>query len=175
MLRRLLVGVLKGTLIGGLVASLWVYGLGIPLVVGVLGYVAAILTGVFAALVAGKPIWARGAWIEVLLKSVVAALLGAGVMYAFRSWLDAAISVGPLGEGLLSTLPFVMLPLLATVLAVFFEVDNTDEPVTETRDERAQRQRVDGNGAVTDTDAAEALEAENELEPVERPSARRKA
>ena len=173
MLRRLLLGVRKGALIGGLVGSLWVFVLGIPLVVGVLRYLAAILTGVFAALVAGKPIWSRGAWIEVLLKSVVAAALGAGVMYAFRSWLDATISVGPLGQGLLSTLPFVMLPLLATVLAVFFEVDNTDEPATETPDERAQRQRVGGNGAAADADAAEALEAESE--PVERPSARRKA
>lgn len=164
MLRRLLLGMLKGALIGGLVGSLWVFVLGIPLVVGILGYVAAILTGVLAALVAGKPIWARGAWIEVLLKSVVAALLGAGVMYAFRSWLDATISVGPLGQGLLSTLPFIMLPLLATVLAVFFEVDNTDEPAAERDDQQAKRMRVNGDGAAANDEADELEPASERVE-----------
>jgi len=160
MLRRILLGVLKGTLIGALVGVLFVYGLGIPLLAGVAGYLAAIVTGVFVALLAGKPIWASGAWIEVLLKGVAAAVLGAGALWAVRAFLEASISVGPLGQGLLSELPFVMLPLVATLLAVFFEVDNTDEPEATPPGDHAKRLRVNGDGAASDE--ADALEPASE-------------
>lgn len=149
MLRRLLLGVFKGILIGGLVGSLCVFGLGLPLLTGVLSYLAAIFTCVFVALFAGKPVWARGAWIEVLLKSVAAAVLGFGVLYAVRNWLDTTLSAGPLGQGALSELPLVMLPLVATVLAVFFEIDNADEP-TASQDDGSRRQRVAGETAADD-------------------------
>ncbi len=162
MLRRMLLGVLKGILIGGLVGGLWVFGLGTPLVAGFLGYVAAILTGVCAALVAGKPIWARGAWIEVLLKSVAAAVLGFGVMYGVRNWLDTTLSAGPLGQGLLSELPLVMLPLVATVLAVFFEIDNTDEATNASDADGTQRRRV-----AADSESSHSIEAELESEGVD--------
>lgn len=160
MLRRLLLGVLKGILIGGLVGSLLVFGLGMPLMTGFLSYLAAIVTGVGAALLAGKPVWARGAWIEVLLKSVAAAVLGFGVLYAVRNWLDTTLSAGPLGQGSFSELPLLMLPLVATVLAVFFEIDNTDEPPAETRDGDAKRLRV--NGEAEDADQTGALEPASE-------------
>src|SRR5690349_5624070 len=158
MLRRILLGVLKGTLIGGLVGVLFVYGLGIPLLAGFAGYLAAIVTGIVVALLAGKPIWARGAWIEVLLKGVAAALLGAGALYGVRAFLDASLAVGPLGQGLLSELPLVMLPLVATLLAVFFEVDNTAEPAAQVGEQQAKRLRVNGDGDGAASDEADALE-----------------
>lgn len=160
MLRRVLLGVLKGILIGGLVGSLWVFVLGMPLMTGFLSYLAAIFTGVCVALLAGKPVWARGAWIEALLKSVAAAVLGFGVLYAVRNYLDATLSAGPLGQGSFSELPFLMLPLVATVLAVFFEIDNSDEPVTEAAADPPQRQRVAGE--IADDDAVDAREPESE-------------
>lgn len=162
MLRRLLLGVLKGILIGGLVGSLWVFGLGLPLMTGFLSYLAAIFTGVCAALLAGKPVWARGAWIEVLLKSIAAAVLGFGVLYAVRNWLDTTLSAGPLGQGSFSELPLVMLPFVATVLAVLFEVDNTDEPTTEPPADRAERPRI-----AADATADGAIDAEPESERVD--------
>lgn len=168
MLRRLLLGLLKGLLIGGLVGSLLVFGLGLPLMVGFLSYLAAIFTGVCTALLAGKPVWARGAWIEVLLKSVAAAVLGFGVLYGVRNWLDTTLSVGPLGQGSVSELPLVMLPLVATILAVFFEIDNTDEPTTETRADGAKRLRVDG-------ETAEEMDHTDMLEPASGRVERRRA
>jgi hypothetical protein len=125
------------------------------------GYLAAVVTGIFVALLAGKPIWARGAWIEVLLKGVAAAVLGAGALYAVRAFLDASLAVGPLGQGLLSELPLVMLPLVATLLAVFFEVDNTDEPTAEPGDQQAKRVRVNGDGAAA-SDETDSLEPASE-------------
>lgn len=169
MLRRFLLGMLKGILIGGLVGSLWVFGLGLPLMAGFPSYLAAIFTSVCVALLAGKPIWARGAWIEVLLKSIAAALLGSGVLYAVRNWLDTLVSAGPLGQGALSELPLLMLPLVATLLAVFFELDNTDEPGTESSNANSRRQRIAADDA---TDHA--IEPEHESERVEPPRANHK-
>ena len=157
MLRRLLLGVLKGTLIGALLGSLLVFVLGVSLMTGFLSYLAAVFTGVCVALLAGKPIWARGAWIEVLLKGVAAAVLGAGLLYGVRTFLDTSLALGSLGTGSLSQLPLVMLPLLATVLAVFFEVDNTDEPAERPEDDRQKRLRV--TDRAKDVDEVEALEA----------------
>lgn len=157
MLRRLLLGVLKGTLIGAFVGSLMVFVLGVSLMTGFLGYLAAVFTGVCVALLAGKPIWTRGAWIEVLLKGVAAAVLGAGLLYGVRSFLDTSLALGSLGVGSLSQLPLVMLPLLATVLAVFFEVDNTDEPAERSAGDPQKKLRVpDRAEGVDDVDALEA-------------------
>jgi len=172
MLRRLLLGVLKGTLIGAFVGSLLVFVLGVSLMTGFLGYLAAVFTGMCVALLAGKPIWARGAWIEVVLKGVAAAVLGAGLLYGVRTFLDTTLALGSLGSGSLSQLPLVMLPLLATVLAVFFEVDNTDEP-TERRpeDDRTKKPRV--TERAEDVEDADALEASSESAGQQRASHKR--
>ncbi len=127
MLRRFLLGTLEGALIGAALGALLVYGLHIALLAGVLGYLAAVVTGLCVAAIAGKPIWARGAWVEVLLKAIAAAALGAAGMFLMRHYLDVSLSAGPLGTGLPAELPLVALPFLATVLAIFFELDNTGD------------------------------------------------
>ena len=160
MLRRLLLGVLKGTLIGALVGSLMVFVMGVSLMTGFVGYLGAVVTGVCVALLAGKPIWARGAWIEVLLKGVAAAVLGAGLLYGVRTFLDTSLALGSLGSGSLSQLPLVMLPLMATILAVFFEVDNTDEPRELSKADQDKKLRVTTGGE--DVDEADALQAPSE-------------
>jgi hypothetical protein len=156
MLRRLLLGVLKGTLIGLGVGSLLVFVLGLSLMSGLFGYLAAVFTGVCVALLAGKPIWARGAWIEVLLKGVAAAVLGAGLLYGVRTFLDTSLALGFWGSGSVSQLPLVVLPLVATVLAVFFEIDNTDDPAERLEADRQQRLRVTDRENVDEADALEA-------------------
>jgi hypothetical protein len=127
MLQRLLLGFLKGTLAGAAVGAALVFGVGVSLMSGLVAYPAAIIAGVCVALVAGKPIWVQGAWVEVLLKAIAAALLGMGLTFLVRHYVPGDLALGPLGKGPAGSLPLVVLPLLAAVLGTFFELDNTGE------------------------------------------------
>jgi hypothetical protein len=135
MVRRLLVGLVLGVVIGGMVAAAIVKGLGVTSFVAsggpALAYIAAIATGVLAGLVAGKPIWAKGAWIEVGLKAFFGSLLAAGAMFALRKWGAVSVNLAALGSGTLGDLPVTSLPIISTVLSVFYELDNTDPPPEE--------------------------------------------
>ena len=63
MLGRLITGILKGLVLGGLVGfGLVKLGMAVP--AAWLAYVAAAITGVLIGLIAGKPIWAPDARIE---------------------------------------------------------------------------------------------------------------
>src|ERR1700733_2205698 len=91
MLRRLLIGLVLGLIVGGLAAAALVAGLHMPLFALdtggiVLAYLAAAVTGVLTGLVAGKPIWASGAKIEAGLKAFFGALLATGLLFALRRW-----------------------------------------------------------------------------------------
>ena len=133
MMRRLLLGLVLGLIVGGLVAAAVVAGLHMPVFAGAIGvaiaYAVSSLTGVLTGLVAGKPIWASGAKIEAGLKAFFGALLGAGLMFALRTWATSwTIDVGLLGaagHGTVGELPAASLPLVAAVLGSFFELDNT--------------------------------------------------
>src|SRR5580700_8587653 len=107
MLRRLLLGLVLGLIVGGLIAAGFVQGLGLlsfgPGTGGAaFAYLAAALTGVLTGLVAGKPIWSSGAKIEAGLKAFFGALLGAGLMFAVRRWVDFPLDLAfaglPAGE-----------------------------------------------------------------------------
>src|SRR5271169_3627188 len=106
MLRRLLIGLVLGLVVGGLAAAGLVAGLHMTMFDAgtggiVLAYIAAALTGVLTGLVAGKPIWASGAKIEAGLKAFFGALLGAGLMFALRHWGGALppLNLGFVGGG----------------------------------------------------------------------------
>jgi hypothetical protein len=139
MLVRLLAGILKGLVVGGLLGfGLAKLGMGAP--IAFVAYLAAALTGVVVGLVAGKPIWAKDAKIEAGMKAFVGALLGAGLMWAVRSWLkielpfalpDALGGANPsLGEavgthGTIGGLAITSLAAVAAVLGGFYDADNT--------------------------------------------------
>jgi hypothetical protein len=156
MLRRLLVGLVLGLVIGGGVAAALVKGFalasfapasplgGVSAAGGAaLAYLLAGVTGVLVALVAGKPFWAKGAWIEVGLKAFFGALLAVGGMFALRRWVDLSVELPfGLGAGSLSQLPAASLPIIATVLSVFYELDNTGEPEGEAGKETPDVKRV---------------------------------
>ena len=133
MVRRLLLGLLLGLVVGGLMAVAVVAGLKMPAFGGgigaAIGYAVSSLTGVLTGLVAGKPIWASGAKIEAGLKAVFGALLGAGLMFALRTWATSwTIDIGLLGvagHGSVGELPAASLPLIAAALGSLFELDNT--------------------------------------------------
>lgn len=136
MLRRLIVGLLIGLIVGGILAVGVIKGLGTVAFTGgggaVLAYVAAALTGVLTGLVAGKPIWSSGAQIEAGLKAIFGALLAAGGMFAIRQWVHLEVPelnlpvVGAM-HGEIGQLPLIALPLLGAILGGFYEADNTPE------------------------------------------------
>lgn len=136
MLRRLLSGLVLGFVLGGLVAAAIVAGLKVLLFTGagglLLAYASALAVGAVTGLVAGKPIWAHGAKVEAGLKAFFGALLAAGGMFALRQWAQglgidlSVIHAG--GPAPVADLPAASLPLIAAVLAGFFELDNTGDP-----------------------------------------------
>lgn len=118
-----------GLVIGGGTSALSVYVLGSPWnqpLASWAAYLLAPIAGVLVGLVAGKPIWAKGARIEAGLKAAFGAALGAALMFALRRWGSLSIdlsSIG-LGQGQLGTHPATALPIVTTLMALLFEVDN---------------------------------------------------
>jgi len=175
--KRATVGLLKGLLIGGLIAFGVVQGLGVTTFGVFLAYALAVATGVLTALLAGRPVWARGARVEAAVKSVAGALLAAGVMFALRKWADITLDLSAIGAGVgaLSELPAVALPLVATVLALVFELDNTGDDEAKSRRGAGKAARAAKAGAARARvdDHVDDAEAEM-LDPDEAPPKRRR-
>ncbi len=133
MFRRLLVGLLLGTVIGVAAAAALVFGLRVTVFDGTGGsfeaYGAALAVGVLAGLITGKPIWVSDAKVEAGLKAVFGALLAAAGMFALRRWAPEVSLPGPMGTGApvpLGNLP-AALAVLGATLGALFELDNTDD------------------------------------------------
>jgi len=133
MLGRLIVGIVKGLIVGGLI-GFGLFKLGFVVLPAWLAYVAAAVTGVVIGLVAGKPIWAKDAKIEAGMKAFVGALLGAGLMFAARKWLTmivpnaALTAIGVMTkEVMLGYFPVTALAVIAALLGGFYDADNTPE------------------------------------------------
>jgi hypothetical protein len=127
MLTRILLGLVKGVVVGGAIGALVLYGLSMSVFPAWLAYVAAVVVGALTGLVAGKPIWAKDARIEAGLKSAAGAIIAALGMFAVRKWVTIPLDLGSLGKGLVGDLPIASLPLISTVLALLFEADNTGD------------------------------------------------
>jgi hypothetical protein len=174
MLKRLIVGLVLGTVIGGVVAAVLVQGLGMATFGSALiAYLAAAVTGVVTGLVAGKPIWSADGKIEAGLKAFFGVLLGLGAMFALRSWVDVHLDLSMLkaGAGALGHLPAASLPLIAAVLAAFYEIDNSPQDASGKKD--------DGSGSGAKGGAASkklrvADEDEEAVEDVDEPAVARK-
>ncbi len=129
MLGRLLLGIVKGLIVGALV-GFGLAKLGIAAPIAIVAYLAAAFTGVLVGLIAGKPIWAKDAKIEAGTKAFVGALLALGLMAAARTWLlvPLPISLGALvpDSAQLTVGGFAMTALaaIAGLLGGFYEADN---------------------------------------------------
>jgi hypothetical protein len=162
MLKRLVLGIVIGLIVGGLVAAGVINGLhwltfaGAGALGVTLAYALAAGTGVVVGLVAGKPIWAKGGQIEAALKAFFGALLAAGGMFALRTWahLDVDLSVLHGGSGPIGELPAATLPIIAAVLGGFYELDNTPDAK-----DASPRARVASNVRVADPAADDEDEA----------------
>lgn len=128
MLKRLVVGLLKGLVLGGAIGAGIQYGLHWPVPSGgLLGYLLAMgaagTTGVFA----GKPPWREGAWIEALLKGLVGAGIGALLYWLGSSYGALALPFPGESEALAWTaLPVLFLPAIAGVYGSLVELDNAE-------------------------------------------------
>ena len=165
MLKRLIVGLLLGTIVGGVVAAVLVQGLAMTYFSPVFAYLAAALTGVLTGLVAGKPIWSADGKIEAGLKAFFGALLSLGAMFAIRTWakVDVDLTALKAGHGFIGDLPAASLPLVAAVLAGFFELDNNGSSKKE-EDEKAGAAKGAAGGAKVRVAAEEEAEEEEEEE-----------
>lgn len=167
MLRRLLLGLTEGLVVGLTLAVLSARQLGLPAPGGVVAALLGALTGLVIGLVAGRPVWARNAKTEALLKAGVGAVLGVGLSFVVRRWLHVSVDLKALalGAGPAGQLSIVTLPAVGTALALFFELDNDGASGTSPR--ASAPQRVAGAVAsVEDLPEPEALddEVEHKLE-----------
>lgn len=132
MLKRLLVGLLKGLVIGGAIAAGIQYGLPAAHVVldvpsgGLLGFLLAMgvagTTGIFA----GRPPWQQGAWIEAALKGMVG--VGAGALVYWLGSTYGALSVpfpGLAEAAPWTSIPVLFLPVISGTYGAVVELDNT--------------------------------------------------
>jgi hypothetical protein len=179
MVKRLFVGLLLGALLGAILAAVLVQGLGVmsfdEWALGAAGaYLAAALTGVLTGLVAGKPIWSADGKIEAGLKAFFGALIALGGMFVLRQWVHLNVDLSAFkashGPAEIGQLPAVSLPIIAAVLAGFFELDNTDDAdkdkneVKESSPKSASSTKV----RVADEDDAAAAEDEEEAAPAKK-------
>ncbi|MGH7327760.1 MAG: hypothetical protein ACREJX_05360, partial [Polyangiaceae bacterium] len=156
MIRRLLVGLVLGALLGAIAAAALIKGLGVLSFGLLLALASAAVTGAVVGLVAGKPIWASGAKIEAGLKAGAGAVLGIIAMFLVRKFLGESIDLTNFGAGAgtIGDLPATSLPIVAAVLGGFFEVDNTPEA----KDDKATaggKKRVDAKVRVADEESDE--------------------
>lgn len=184
MLGRLLIGIVKGLLVGALV-GFGLAKLGFAAPAAVIAYLGAALTGVLIGLVAGKPIWAKDAKIEAGMKAFVGALLAAGLMYVARRFLTMPLPI-PLGAlaganaslneavGSAGTLGGVAMTSLASVSALlggFYEVDN-DPSEAEAAPPPGAKKAADGGKRIA-AEADELDDADELDEPVEKKRAKK--
>ena len=129
---RLFLGLLKGIVVGGLVGwGLAATGLAAP----AFAYVAAALVGILVAMVAGKPVWAKDARIQIYLKMAAGALLGPGLLFLTRKFLtiglpfETSLLPGVAAAPGVSIGMFAVtsLALVGAVLAGFYDADNSAE------------------------------------------------
>ena len=146
MFRRLLLGLSEGLVIGLALGVACARGLGLGAPGAVMAAVLGALAGFAVGLVAGRPIWARNAKTEALLKAAAGALGGFGLSFALRRWLKVEVDLCAfsLGAGPAGQLSAVVLPAVTSALALFFELDDDGgQGSAEPGAKRAGKQRLD--------------------------------
>ncbi len=177
---RLVVGLLKGLILGGLVGyALAAAGMATP--GAIVAYPVAAVVGVLVGLVAGKPIWDKDGRIEAGMKAAAGAILAPGLMWLARRFLtfDVPFDVTLLpGLGAVSGTPelgafaVTSLAAVAGLLAGFYDADNQPQAKSEAAEKApATKKRVAAAGG----DAQEAEAEAAELEAAAAEAARRRA
>lgn len=131
-LKRLLLGLLVGTVVGLGVAVAATRGLSLPFAGppgAIFAYLGAAVTGTLTGLVTGKPIWHQTGKIEAGLKAFFGSLLAMGLLFVLRKFVHLNLDLSTLGagKGSLGDLAYTALPAVSGLLGGFFELDNTPE------------------------------------------------
>ena len=167
MLRRLLLGLVEGLVIGVAVGVATVRGLGLVAPGAVVLALLGALAGFAVGLVAGRPIWARNAKTEALLKAAAGALGGFGLTFALRHWLKVPVDLAQysLGAGPAGQLSALALPAVTTALGLLFELDDDGKRSSgDPNAKRPSKQRV----GTTSTDPVAFDEEEESADVVDR-------
>lgn len=166
MLKRLVLGLGEGLVVGAVIAVL-VARIG-PAVNAAIGiYLGAIVVGAVTGLVAGRPIWAKAARLEALLKSLVGAFVASVALFGLRKWVGGLhVDFGGFGAGPIGAVPVAVLPLLGAALGLVFEIDDAVGP--ETVPERRHRVEDDrGLEPPLERDESEGSEFDDDEEQAE--------
>jgi hypothetical protein len=170
---RLLFGLLKGIVLGALIG----YGLaaaGVAVPSALIAYPVAAGLGMLLALVAGKPIWAKGARIEVGMKAAAGALVVPGMLWLIRRFLtmgvpfDLPSKLGfePSGATL-GMFGMTGLAMAGAVLAGFFDADNQpgakEEGADKTSASEAKKRIATTGGAASEADESAAEPAQRKM------------
>lgn len=171
MVKRLFVGLFLGAVIGAIVAAILIQGLHVVTFGPVMAYLSAIATGVLTGFVAGKPIWSADGKIEAGLKAFFGGLLALGGMFALRQWVHADLNLTSMnaGHAEIGWLPAASLPLIAGVLAAFFELDNSGDPADAKKKDGAKDVKASGKRVrVSEEEEAADEEEEEEAAPAKK-------
>lgn len=124
MFKRLLLGLLKGLVLGGVVGAAITFGLKTT-VTGVGAYALYALVGAFAGVLAGRPPWLKGAWVESILKGLFGLAVGAGLYALAMRFLQIPVpNLAGVGDGVLTSQPMLMAPGIGAIYAALIELDN---------------------------------------------------
>jgi hypothetical protein len=124
MLKRLLAALFEGAVPGVAIAyALSKLALETPATM----YAAVAVVGVLTGLIAGRPIWAKAAKTEAVLKATAGAFISVVVLYALRKWLPGVhVDLGAFGggAGAIGSVPLAFLPAVGVALALVLEIDD---------------------------------------------------
>jgi hypothetical protein len=123
---RLVLGVLKGTIVGAAVGyGAWKVGLG----GGPLSFVVYGLVGALVGVICGKPLWRQETLFTPLLKSIFGFAIGVGLFYGARKilggmHLSLATGMGAPDRPLVE-IPFLLGPVIGALWGILIEVDDS--------------------------------------------------
>lgn len=140
--KRLLLGILKGLVIGGGIGALLHFALGVTTLTSVFAYLLYAGVGLLAGVFGGRAPWKPGAWIAAILKGVFGLAVGAG-LFALGT------NVGALN--VIAHNPLFFAPIVALLYGTFVELDDGGEQPEE---EATSGVRV-GKISVEDIDVGE--------------------